>query len=139
MESGDEYVLESEVTETPQSGQQSVTTEIIQNDHLYPACAKLQTTYRLCGDNIIDKTIRPRYMRCDSGKTNSIHLFHVYAVSDRINVNTLTECTFPFPSISEDQLAVSLLPSIDDDYALYEITLLHWFQVSSSTISTFSS
>ena len=75
-----------------------------------------RTTYRICGDNI-DKTIRPRYMRCDGGKANSIHYFHSYAVADRINFSDLSEDTLPLPNVSNEQLAISLLPSIEDDVA----------------------
>ena len=43
--------------------------------------------FRLVGDNI-DKTIKPRDMRCDHQSTQ-LHYFHVYAVRDRIDFRHL--------------------------------------------------
>ena len=40
-----------------------------------------QTMYCLCGDNI-DNTVKPRYKRSDTHKTESIHYFHSYAVAN---------------------------------------------------------
>ena len=51
-----------------------------------------QTVYRLCGDNI-DKTVKPRYMRSDTHKTESIHYFHSYAAANRVDFSDLSERT----------------------------------------------
>ena len=73
--------------------------------------------YRLCGDNI-DKTVKQRYMRFDAHKTKSLHYFHSYAVANRIDFSFLSEMTPPLPSVNIQQLAISLLPSPEDDVAL---------------------
>ena len=49
-----------------------------------------KTMYRLCGDNI-DKTVKPRYMRSDTHKTESIHYFHSYAIANRVDFSDLSE------------------------------------------------
>ena len=51
-------------------------------------------------------------------RLKSIHYFHSYAVADRIDFSDMSEATFPLPSVSTEQLAASLLPSIEDDMAL---------------------
>ena len=75
------------------------------------------TMYRLCGDNL-DKTIKPRYMRSDTHKSESMHYFHSYAVADRIDFSDLSETAPPLPSVSLRQIATSLLPSPEDDLAI---------------------
>ena len=76
-----------------------------------------RTTFCICGDNI-DKSTKPRYMRYGRNKANSIHYFHSYAVADRINVSNLSETAPPLPNVSAEQLAISLLPSVEDDIAI---------------------
>ena len=75
------------------------------------------TLFRLCGDNI-DKTVKRRYIRSDTRKTESIHYFHSYAVADRIDFSSLSDTVPPIPRVDIAQLATSLLPSQDDDAAL---------------------
>ena len=75
------------------------------------------TMYRLCGDNI-DKTVKQRYIRSDKTGTESIHHFHSYAVSDRIDFSDMSEI-LPATGVTDpQQLALSLLPSPEDDAAM---------------------
>jgi len=64
-------------------------------------------TYKLAGDNL-DKNVRPRDMRSDH-QTQSFHLFHTYAVRDRIDSNFSDDKGNP-----EEFKAAHLLPSSDD-------------------------
>lgn len=74
--------------------------------------------YTLCGDNI-DKIIRRRYIRTDSNATaTSLHYFHFYAVKDRIDFGDLGEKTIVCDGADQLQLALSLLPSTEDDVAI---------------------
>ena len=74
--------------------------------------------YTLCGDNI-DKMIRRRYLRIDSdASATSLHYFHFYAVKDRINFGDLGERVISCDGANQLQLALSLLPSPDDDIAI---------------------
>ena len=52
-----------------------------------PPCQSYHS-YKLVGDNI-DLSIKPRYMRCDRFKHQSLHYFHIYAVQNRMNVSDL--------------------------------------------------
>ena len=73
--------------------------------------------YTLCGDNI-DKTIKRRYLRTDSNATaTSLHYFHFYAVKDRIDFSDLGEKAI-LCDADQLQLALSLLPSPEDDMAI---------------------
>ena len=92
-----------------QSDLQPMLTDSDRHDAPAPPLS-IMTTYCLCGDNT-DKTIKQRYMRCGA-KSSSIHYFHSYAVADRISFNNLSENTVPLPSVSVEQLALSLLPSV---------------------------
>lgn len=71
--------------------------------------------FKVIGDNL-DSTVRPRYMRKFGGfKTQSLHLFHAYAVQDRIDISNF--CDIPLPTClnSPENLAISLLPTKEDD------------------------
>ena len=61
--------------------------------------------YRLCGDNIV-KGIKQRYMRVGKQGLDAIHYFHSYAVSNRVDSTGMED---------QHQIALSLLPSADDD------------------------
>ena len=75
--------------------------------------------YTLCGDNI-DKIIRRRYLRIDSIATaTSLHYFHFYAVKDRIDFSDLGEKAILCDGADQLQLALSLLPSPEDDMAIW--------------------
>lgn len=95
------------------------------------------TMYRLCGDNI-DKTVKQRYMRCDVQKTASIHHFHSYAVANRIDFSDLSDITPPLPQVSLRQLAISLLPSTDDDMAIRHNFAIHISRVLVDNLDYFS-
>ena len=73
--------------------------------------------YQLCGDNI-GKNVKRRYYRADQPGTRSLHYFHYYALKDRIDFSGLDE--EPIECIQQDvkQVALSLLPSAEDDEAL---------------------
>lgn len=73
--------------------------------------------FRICGDNI-DKGVKQRYMRVDVKKPDSLHWFHAYAVSDRIDFSNLSEQVIPTSQICPDRIAASLLPSVEDDLAI---------------------
>ena len=66
--------------------------------------------FKLVVDNI-DKNTTPRYMRCDK-QTSSLHYFHVYAVSDRVDVSQSSNQISMIDSNSIDFNA--LLPSVED-------------------------
>ena len=74
------------------------------------------TLYRLCGDNI-DKTVRHRYMRCDSQGTISLHYFHSYAVADRIDFSKLSDQS-SVKDLEKEAKALLMLPSLEDEEAL---------------------
>ena len=68
--------------------------------------------YTLCGDKII----RRRSLRTDSNATaTSLLYFHFYTVKDRIH---LGEKAIVCDGADQLQLALSLLPSPEDDVAL---------------------
>ena len=73
--------------------------------------------FRLCGDNI-DKGIKQRHMRVDVVKPDSIHYFHSYAVADRVDVSKFSEHIIPTQQTDPRQVALSLLPSPEDDAAI---------------------
>ena len=73
--------------------------------------------FHICGDNI-DKTIKQRYMRVGKSASNEIHYFHSYAVSDRIDFSDLSETVIPTTMQDPRQIALSLLPTPEDDQAI---------------------
>ncbi|XP_064386655.1 uncharacterized protein LOC135335133 [Halichondria panicea] len=75
------------------------------------------TMYHLVGDNV-DKGIKQRYMRVGTSKPDDIHYFHSYAVGDRIDFMNLSDQVIPTLQQNSEQVAVSLLPTSDDDLAL---------------------
>ena len=71
--------------------------------------------YTLCGDKII----RCRYLRTDSnGSATSLHYFYFYTVKDRIDFGDLGEKAIQCDGADQLQLALSLLPSLEDDMAI---------------------
>ncbi len=75
------------------------------------------TMFHLCGDN---KGIKPRYMRVGTSKPESIHHFHSYAVADWIDFTTLSDHVIPTLQLNAKQVALSLLPTPEEDLALRE-------------------
>ncbi len=76
--------------------------------------------FHLCGDNI-DKNIKQRYFRTDKPSgTKSLHYFHYYAVKDRIDFSGMGEEPFKCSQADLKQVALSLLPTYEDDTALQE-------------------
>lgn len=73
--------------------------------------------FKLCGDNV-DKTVRERYMRINSGGVLSLHYFHIYGVLDRVNFSHLSpHMCQSLPQNSSDAMA-SILPTPEDDSKL---------------------
>ena len=88
--------------------------------HLFPAqTGSPLVTFQLCGDNI-DKTINQRYMRTDHARPDSIHYFHYYAVADRIDFSGLSDQVIPTLQQDSAKIAVSLLPTDEDDLAIWD-------------------
>lgn len=75
------------------------------------------TPFHICGDNI-DHTMKQRYMRVGKTKLNEIHYFHSYAVSDRVDFVGLSETVVPTMTQDPEQIALSLLPTPEDDEAI---------------------
>ncbi len=76
------------------------------------------STYHLCGDNL-DKNVKRRYFRADnSPNTRSLHYFHYYAGKDRIDVSDMGEEPIQCKHFDLEQVALSLLPSSEDDREL---------------------
>ena len=75
------------------------------------------TLYHICGDNV-DEGIKPRYMRVGVNKPKDIHYFHSCAVADRIDFTSLSDEIIPTHQRDVNQLALSLIPSPEDDVVL---------------------
>ena len=74
--------------------------------------------YQLCGDNI-DKNVKQRYFR--TNKTpgiRSLHYFHYYAVKDRVDFSGMGEECIACTQTDLEQVALSLLPTPEDDEVL---------------------
>lgn len=92
---------------------QSITSE---TNHLHsetPPTTCIRS-YKITGDNI-DKNVRPRYMRVKKFQTQSLHLFHSFAVADRIDTTLFPDVRHHMCLPSPEDLAKSLLPSKQDD------------------------
>ena len=57
-------------------------------------------------------------MRVGKTRPDEIHYFHSYAVSDRIDFSGLSEKVVPTLAQDPEQVAVSLLPTPEDDEAI---------------------
>ena len=75
------------------------------------------TLFHICGDNI-DHTVKQRYMRVGKARPEEIHYFHSCAVSDRIDFSGLSEKVVPTLAQDPEQVALSLLPTPEDDEAI---------------------
>ena len=75
------------------------------------------TVYHVCGDNI-DKGIKSRYMRVGKDKPQEMHYFHSYAVADRVDFTSLSDQVIPTRQSDVKKIALSLLPTTEDDQAL---------------------
>ena len=76
----------------------------------------LLPTFKIVGDNIIDKEVKPRNMRSDY-QAWSLHYFHLYAVKDRIDLSKCEDQPSA-PDVSSIDLQM-FLPSDSDDTTLY--------------------
>ena len=59
-------------------------------------------------------------MRLATRKLELIHYFHIYAVADRIDFSHLSKSVIPTQQCDPEQVALSLLPSPEDDLAIRE-------------------
>ena len=75
-----------------------------------PPLTSLAPNYILVGDNW-DKNVRPRHMTMEH-QTSSLHLFHAYAVLDRVDCTSLPD-TAPTANL-EELSPLSFLPSVED-------------------------
>lgn len=75
------------------------------------------TLYHMCGDNI-DKVVKSRYIRFGQDKQQSIHYFNSYAVADRVDFTSLSDRIIPTLQTDPKQIALSLLPTPEDDRVL---------------------
>ena len=66
----------------------------------------------------MDKTIKQRHMRVTTRKPESVHYFQSYAVADRIDFSHLSNSIIPTQQTDPKQVAISLLPSPEDDLAI---------------------
>ena len=73
--------------------------------------------YQFCGDNI-DKNVKSRYFRTDKSPGASLHYFNYYAVKDRIDFSHMKEEPITSEQSDMRQVALSLLPTPEDDTAL---------------------
>ena len=73
--------------------------------------------FHVIGDNV-DEGVKQQYMRSDIRKPDSIHYFHSLAVGDRVDFSSLSEQTIPTKQTDPKQVALSLLPSTEDDSAM---------------------
>ena len=80
--------------------------------------------YKLVGDNI-DKGVKARYMRIEGRHNHSFHYFHSFAVQSRIDFSHLPDQHPDTCFNSPYQLALSMLPSADDDRSLRDLFVTH--------------
>ena len=87
------------------------------NDHLPEITVPPCVTYKIVGDNI-DKNVSPKYMRAQKFRTVSHHMFHSFAVADRIDTSLLNDELESLCLQSPETVAKSFLPSMEDDVVL---------------------
>ena len=80
--------------------------------------------YEVVGDNI-DKGMKARYMRYDAHCNKSIHYFHSFAVLNRVDFSSLPDEYANMCLNHPYKVALSLLPSADDDRALRKLFVVH--------------
>ena len=71
----------------------------------------------LCGDNW-DKRLKRRYIRLGVKKVDSLNYFHSYTYADRVDFSHLSSHVTPTLQSNADQIAISILPTVDDDVAI---------------------
>ena len=74
-------------------------------------------TYKIVGDNI-DVSVCPRFLRVKKFMKKLLHMFHYYAAADRIDLSGLCDDRKHQCLPSPDSVALSFLPTVDDDAAL---------------------
>jgi len=69
--------------------------------------------------------VKRRYFRADnSPNTLSLHFFHFYAVKDQVDFSDMGEEPIQCQQVSMEQVALSLLPSPEDDIAIRIICIM---------------
>lgn len=85
---------------------------------------QLQLSYKLVGDNI-DKSVKTRYMCLEGGHNQSLHYFHCFAVLNRIDFTEFPDVQPQLCLNSPDNIALTLLPSAEDDQTLKNLFMTH--------------
>lgn len=101
--------------------------------------------YKLVGDNL-DVTVNARYMRSEGHQNHSLHFFHSFAVLDRVNFGGLSNHLPTTCNTSPLQMALTLLPSVENDTSLLNniathisrvlVTHMPFFQFAFSDVTT---
>ena len=91
----------------------------VQNDPAVGSSHVSPPGFKLIGDNV-DKNIRARYQRYESDHNESIHFFHLCAFQDRIDFSHLVDYHPDNCPNSLEKRAAALLPTAEDDIALYK-------------------
>ena len=73
--------------------------------------------FHVIGDNV-DEGVKQQYTRTEVSKPDSVHYFHSFAVADRVDFSSLSEQVIPTEQADGKQVALSLLPSYEDDSAM---------------------
>lgn len=73
--------------------------------------------YTFVGDNV-DERVKTRYMRVGTNIHLDRHYFHSYALADRIDFSDLSDRHIPTGIKDPRQIALSLLPTVEDDLNL---------------------
>ena len=93
-------------------------------------------SFKIVGDNI-DKNVKPRYLRSEGHQNRSLHYFHSYAVRERIDFSHLPDILPPSCMNSPQRVALSLLPSKEDDQVLRQMFVTHVSRVLCKYMSFF--
>ena len=88
-----------------------------------PTCSH-HLGYKLVGDNI-DIGVKARYRRMEGSHSHSLHYFHSFTVQSRIDFSHLPDQHPDTCLNSPNQLALTLLPSADDDRSLRDLFVTH--------------
>ena len=101
--------------------------------------------YKLVGDNL-DMSINARYIQSEGHQNQSCHFFHSLAVLDRINFSALSTHLQPTCNNSPLNMALSLVPSTEDDVNLLQniatyisrvlVTYMSFFKFTFSDVTT---
>ena len=101
--------------------------------------------YKLVGDNL-DITVNARYLRSDQFQNQSLHFFLSFAILDRVNMGGLSNHLPATCNNSPLNIALELLPSVENDANLFKniailisrvlVTHIPLFQFAFSDVTT---